>query len=336
MPRTPCAPQDLRVRQQLGLPPLPPAEAPSFASPFAALSQAAFPGGAGPELGNQASAPPQHRASTATVGTGGPAGQAANAGANNNSLLTCDSALLRLLSTTLGGGSLLPNDPGAAAAVAAATAGLQQSGALPAASQQQQQQPSQQQQQQQPPQQQPSFAAHQPSMQSLQLPPLPAPSNNLLTCDSTLLRLLSQSLGAALPQPDASSSMAAALLGSLGGLDMQAALAAAAAAVSAPFAAPPPPPPSNLSPFAALTAQAMGPPLPLAGMPAALQAAAAAAARPGGGGAAARQSSLEVLNNMLGLPGGAGRAASIPLAAEFLRLCSLPLGADILPPPPTE
>jgi hypothetical protein len=135
--------------------------------------------------------------------------------------------------------------------------------------------------------------------------------------------------------------MAAALLGGIGGFDMQAALAAAAASMGAPFGAPAPAPqpPSNISPFAALTAQAMGPPPPQqGGMPAALQAAAAAAARPGmqGGGATAnRQSSLEVLNNMLGLP-GPGRAASIPLAAEFLRLCSLPLGADVLPPPPAE
>ena len=336
------SPQDLRVRQQLGLPPLPP-DNNSFASPFAALSQAAFPGGAGPESGNQASGPPQHRASTATVATGAPPAPSTN----TNNLLTCDSALLRLLSTTLGQGSLLPNDPGAAAAVAAATASLQQSGAMPAAtqppSQQQsqqlsQQQRQQQQQQQQRPQQQQSLAAQQPSLQSLQLPPLPAPSNNLLTCDSTLLRLLSQSLGAAMPpqQPsglDASSSMAAALLGGIGGFDMQAALAAAAASMAAPFGAPQHQLPSSMSPFAALTAQAMGPPpqSAQAGMPAALQ----AAARPGGGINANRQSSLEVLNSMLGLP-GPGRAASIPLAAEFLRLCSLPLGADVLPPPPNE
>lgn len=315
--------QDLRTRQRLGLPPPAPvaeaaAAAVAAASPFAALSQAAFPGGgaSGPDASGVAAA-------VAAAQRGAQAKPSSN-------LLMCDSTLLRLLSTSLQGpwqrneasdaAAALLRDTEVQAAVRAveAAAGIQ-----PGSQQHLLQQQLQQQQAQL--QQQDEVAA------------------SLLTCDSGMLRMFSDSLRGFWAPQDAPDAAAAALLRDPSGhTAMAAAMAAAAAAqasasakpapagAAAPGAAPTPFAAAAMQPLAAPpmlhTLQQAGAPLPGVGSARPLS-----MALPAAGPASNRQTSLDMFNNSLlalGLTGaGGGPPAALP--SEFLRLCSLPLAADM-------
>jgi hypothetical protein len=319
--------QDLRTRQRLGLPPPAPvteaaaAAVAAAASPFAALSQAAFPGGGGgPDASGVAAA-------VATAQHG------AQANKPSSNLLMCDSTLLRLLSTSLQGTWQRHEASDAAAAllrdteVQAAVRAVEAAAGLHPGSQQHllQQQLQQQQAQLQQLQQQDEVAA------------------SLLTCDSGMLRMLSDSLRGFWQPQDASDAAAAALLrDTTAQTTVAAAMAAAAAQASATAKLAPAAPAAGVAPtaFAAAamqplagapllhTLQQAGAPLPIAGGARPL-----AMALPAAGPTGNRQTSLDMFNNSLLALGltGAGAGAQAPLPAEFLRLCSLPIAADMLP-----
>jgi DNA polymerase-3 subunit gamma/tau len=318
--------QDLRTRQRLGLPPPAPvteaaaAAVAAAASPFAALSQAAFPGGGGPDASGVAAA----------VAAAQPGAQA-NAPASN--LLMCDSTLLRLLSTSLQGTWQRHEASDAAAAllrdteVQAAVRAVEAAAGLHPGSQQHllQQQLHQQQVQFQQLQQQDEVAA------------------SLLTCDSGMLRMLSDSLRGFWQPQDASDAAAAALLRDTGAHTTVAAAMAAVAAQASAAAKPAPTAPAAAAAATAFAAAAMQPlaaapllhTLQQAGAPLPMAAGARplSMALPAAGPNGNRQTSLDVFNNSLlalGLTGAAG-GAQAPLPAEFLRLCSLPIAADMLP-----
>lgn len=368
----PCAVQDLRQRQRLGLPP-PVGDSSAFATPFAAMAGAAFPGGL-PE-------PADSR----------PAG---------GNLATCDSTLLRLLSTTLGQASSWKPGEGsdavaaavkdgdvtaaAAAAAAEAVASLHRGGAgasdLTAGKQL-------------PKPAGGEAAAVQAAAHAAAHAAAAAAANPLLSCDSGLLRLLSRSLYDSIPQPLPALSLPAARQGSgaIGlslGPDVQAAIAQAAAAAAAAMgpaaaaaalgpaalggAAPGAAPhavkqESDMQPASAPAAldahrpagageqpvgAARSPPAPTPFASAAAQALAPALLPPGPASALPMMSTLGATRPpqmpgappqldafsssllTLGLAGAGGAAGGLPLStAEFLRLCSLPGAADLLPQP---